>query len=274
MSLLDFLPHVTTRIEAVKPNGETSIGTGFFFGFSVPGKGEMVTVLTNKHVVEGATKATIFVSRANGDQPAYGTFNSWTISDFDKIVVGHPTPEVDLAAFPVGAVLNQMAAAGTPPFIKGFALVNIPAEKDIAALTAVEDILMIGYPTGIWDKTNNLPVIRRGITATPYARDYEGRPEFMIDAACFPGSSGSPVVIANQGSWADKDGGISMGTRFYLLGLLWGGPQYTAEGKIIPKPAPTAIVPVSVSQIPTNLGYCVKSRMIRDLEPILLAKFG
>jgi hypothetical protein len=31
------------------------------------------------------------------------------------------------------------------------------------------------------------------------ALDDEGKPEFVIDAACFPGSSGSPIMVANGG---------------------------------------------------------------------------
>lgn len=274
MSIFDQLPHTTSRIEAFTLAGGQSIGTGFFFNFEVPGKGIMTTLVTNKHVVQGAINARIYLSRANGQEPQFGKFNSWDISEFAKIVVGHPDPKVDLAAFPIGEILHQMDQAGTPAYYRGFGLANIPTEAEVRSLTAIENVLMVGYPTGIWDQSNNLPIVRRGITATPYARDYDGRPEFMIDCACFPGSSGSPVVIADNGSYAIKGGGIAIGSRFHLLGLLWGGPQYTAEGKIIAKPVPTSAVPVSVSQIPTNLGFCIKSRMIRDLLPLLLARFG
>ncbi|NRP70710.1 hypothetical protein ILFOPFJJ_01591 [Ensifer psoraleae] len=273
MSMFDQLPHTTSRIETFTPAGEQSIGTGFFFNFEVAGKGTMTTLITNKHVVHGANRARIYISRADGDQPFFGQFNSWDIEGFDQMIVGHPDPSVDLAAFPVGAILNEMEKAATPAYYRGFSLANIPTESEINSLTAIENILMIGYPTGIWDQSNNLPVVRRGITATPFARDYNGRPEFMIDCACFPGSSGSPVMIADNGSYAMKDGGIAIGSRFHLLGLLWGGPQYNAEGEIVVKPVPTSTVPVSVSKIPTNLGYCVKSRMIRDLAPILEARF-
>jgi len=72
---------------------------------------------------------------------------------------------------------------------------------------------MVGYPVGIWDSANNMPVIRRGITATHPGKDYEGKSEFMIDAACFPGSSGSPVFLFNLGSYPQKAGGIVIGTR-------------------------------------------------------------
>ncbi|RVN99992.1 S1 family peptidase [Sinorhizobium meliloti] len=272
--MYDQLPHITSRIETLTPAGIQSVGTGFFFGFDLGDNESLVLLLTNKHVVDGANRARIYLSRANGNEPAFGAINAWEITEFDQLVVRHPNPSVDLAAFPVGGVLNDMSRAGTPAYFRSLGLNNIPTDEQAEQLTAIEEILMIGYPIGVWDETNNLPIVRRGITATPYARDYNGAPEFMIDCACFPGSSGSPVMIANNGSFPRKDGSIAIGSRFHLLGLLWGGPQYTAQGNIVARPVPTAMAPVAMSQIPTNLGFCVKSRMIRDLEPMVRARYG
>ena len=273
MNLLDALPHLTSRIEAYDAAGRQSIGTGFFFGFRIDNDNSFIALITNKHVLHGAKNAIINVSRMKDGQPSFGEYNKWTIEGVDKNIVGHPDPAIDIAGFPVGSILNQMVDAGQPPFFQHLQAENIPSDKAIQSLSAVEDILMIGYPTGVWDSTHNIPIIRRGITATPYARDYEGRPEFMIDCACFPGSSGSPVIIASQGSYPMKDGGIAMGTRLFLLGLLWGGPQYTAEGEIVARPAPTSVVPVSISRIPTNLGFCLKAHLILDLFPLFKIKY-
>ena len=127
---------------------------------------------------------------------------------------------------------------------------------------------MIGYPNGIWDEINNLPVFRKGITATHPAKNYNGRDEFMIDAACFPGSSGSPVLLYNLGSYARKDGGTVIGTRIKFLGILYAGPQHTATGEIKIVPVPTQNVPVAVSRIPNNLGNVIKSKKLLDFEEI------
>lgn len=133
-------------------------------------------------------------------------------------------------------------------------------------LNAVEDILMIGYPNGLWDKKNNLPIVRRGITATPPYLDFEGRPDFMIDCACFPGSSGSPVILFNYGAYPTKNGNFVIGGRVKLLGILWGGPQYLAPGVVEAVPIPTAVQQVAVSRIPNNLGYCVKAEQLLAFE--------
>jgi len=43
---------------------------------------------------------------------------------------------------------------------------------------SIEDIYMVGYPNGIWDKLNNTPIVRRGISATPLNQKFEGTNRF------------------------------------------------------------------------------------------------
>src|SRR5439155_8993915 len=75
---------------------------------------------------------------------------------------------------------------------------------DLTAFDAVEDIVMVGYPSGLWDSTNNYPLVRRGITASHPGIDFEGKPQIAIDMACFEGSSGSPVLLPYDPSRAKR----------------------------------------------------------------------
>ena len=130
---------------------------------------------------------------------------------------------------------------------------------------------MIGYPNGIWDEKNNMPIVRRGITATNPKHDYNGLPIFVIDCACFPGSSGSPVLIFDQGGYLDAKGNLNLGGgRVILLGVLFAGPQHVAEGEIQTIEVPLAQVPISLSKIPNNLGFVVKSQKIADFRKMLI----
>lgn len=104
------------------------------------------------------------------------------------------------------------------------------------------------------------------MTATPPYIDFDGRPEFIIDCACFPGSSGSPVLLYNAGTHVQKDGNLAIGPRIKLLGILWGGPQYSALGVIQAVPIPTAVQHVAVARIPNNLGFCVKAEQLLAFE--------
>ena len=128
---------------------------------------------------------------------------------------------------------------------------------------------MVGYPNGIWDKSNNLPIIRRGITATHPLLAYEGRKKFMIDAACFPGSSGSPVFIYEDGMFRSSENSYSPGTRVALIGILYAGPQFTANGTLEPRPIPHSLTEVPVMQIPMNLGYVISIEEIDVIGNLL-----
>lgn len=91
----------------------------------------------------------------------------------------------------------------------------------------------------------------------------------MIDAACFPGSSGSPVFLANIGSFVDASGALCAGSRIALLGTLYAGPQHTATGEVRVVNVPTANKPISISSIPNNIGLVIHASKLDDFEPIL-----
>jgi V8-like Glu-specific endopeptidase len=270
------LTHSTVRIECETAEG-MSTGTGFFFNTLDDGKRRVPVIITNKHVISGARRGWFHLTKRKSDgAPDVGKHLRIEVPDFEKRWLLHRDTRVDLAAMPVGPLLHETSAAGHQFFMINLDKSLIPSATELAELSALEDVIMIGYPNGIWDSVNNLPVIRRGVTATHPNLDYEGRREFMIDAACFPGSSGSPVFLYNVGSWADRSGNTIMGgTRVKLLGVLYAGPQHTATGEIRIVNVPTKETPVSISRIPNNLGLIIKaSRLLEfddDVRPLVPA---
>jgi hypothetical protein len=264
MSALDQLVHMTVRIEC--DLGRSS-GTGFIFNFCQQAGRHVPAIVTNKHVIAGARLGAFHMTVAENGGPKYGEHVRVALDGFEARWVKHPNPDVDLAAFPLAPVLQAGRAQGTPLFHNA-ASKNLMADAAFMnELNAIEDVVMVGYPNGLWDKKNNLPIARRGVTATPPYLDFEGRPEFMIDCACFPGSSGSPVFLYHIGSYVNKSQNkVTLGGRIKLLGILWGGPQYLAPGVIKAVPIPTAVQQMAVSRIPNNLGYCVKAEQLLAFE--------
>ena len=249
------LTYSTVRIECELQDGGLSTGTGFFFRFAEQQAGHVPAIVTNKHVIEGAKRAKIHFSLAgvNG-LPLTASHTAIIIDDFQSAWLPHPDSSIDLCIMPIAPLLNQATQEGNRVFFITLEKSLIPLPEELAGLTALEDIIMIGYPNGIWDSVNNMPIIRKGITATHPNLDYNGKKEFMIDAACFPGSSGSPVFLFNLGTYATKSGPTVVGSRIKLLGVLYGGPQYTATGEIEIVDVPTQQKVVAFSRIPNNLG--------------------
>jgi hypothetical protein len=265
------LTHATARIECTLMDGSRSTGSGFFFQFLRHGDQHVPAIVTNKHVVAGSKigQFSLTLRRPDGG-PQIGKHISLELDKFESRWIQHPSPEVDLAIMPIAPLLEEAGKQGHTFFFVALDSSLIMSDAELSDLSAIEDVVMIGYPNGIWDAVNNMLVIRRGVTATHPNLDYEGRREFMIDAACFPGSSGSPVFLYNVGGWADRQGNMMMGgIRVKLLGALYAGPQHTAEGDIHIVNVPTQQKPVALSRIPNNLGLVIKASRLLDFDDVL-----
>ncbi len=68
----------------------------------------------------------------------------------------------------------------------------------------------------------------------------------------------------------DAKGKLNLGgSRLILLGVLYAGPQHIAQGEIQTIDIPLTHIPISLSKIPNNLGFVVKSQKINDFKAIL-----
>lgn len=128
---------------------------------------------------------------------------------------------------------------------------------------------MIGYPIGLHDEVNNLPIFRKGYTASHPALSFNEEGIGLVDMACFPGSSGSPIFILNEGSYRNSSG-VVIGNRLIFLGILFAGPTYDATGKIIMKEIDTKLTLIPSVEIMTNLGYYIQAKAILDFKEMII----
>jgi hypothetical protein len=269
LHLSEEMGFTTVRLEGHSTGGGVSTGTGFLYCVAAgPGR-ETVAIVTNKHVF--ATAATlefhVCVADASGD-PISGRYYTLQLSELQNAIISHPNPDIDLCALPCAGMIAHAQSQGARLFFRCFNRSHLPSATDEAGFAALEPILMVGYPNGLWDRVNNRPLFRRGVTATQPSIDLNGRGEFLIDAACFPGSSGSPVMLWREPGYMDRFGNIQMtGTKPKLLGALYGGPVANVAGELVLEPAATPLTQRILTDIPINLGLVVKSRYIVDLEP-------
>jgi len=253
-------------------SAESWSGTGFVY--TVPtDKGEVQVLVSNKHVLADAHELTVRFVRGdpqNATAPLLGQATEITITDSNSLVVGHPDPAVDVAVMPLGPVIDAMAKAGAPPFFRSLPPDLLLTDARAAELDSIEEIGFVGYPNAVFDTKNFTPVARRGTTATPIVLDYRGEPAFLVDAAVFPGSSGSPVFLSDTGTYRSRDGATVVGSRFYLLGVLAAVHMAQVDGRVAALPA-TKMVQVNT---PIGLGIVYRAQTIDVCVDLMLGKWG
>ncbi len=274
------LLYSTIQIIAHDANGRKSSGTAFFFEFDADGYGDekcIPVLVTNCHVISGATDITFFVHEASEDEsaPKVVSFDV-TLADnakedaVEKQWIKHPGG-ADLCVMPIAQLKKAAEYTGKKFFYAPFHERMLPTQAKLKSLTVLEDIVMLGAPIGLWDEVNNFPLLRRGMTASHPAIDFNGKPEGVVDIAAFPGSSGSPILMPKLvGFQSDANIQVNFDHDFTLLGILWGGPQFTVAGEIRIVNIPTTARPIASTMIPVHLGYYIKATELLEIKKTLL----
>lgn len=264
--------YTTLRIVA-KTNAGNNYGTGFIYDFrNVNDSAHFPFIVTNKHVVKDNESIEFVMHEGKLTDPDnFVPINSHipvVLNRSEQNVLNHPSDEVDLCAIALVPALNKIEKEGRNAWYRTFDFSFLPTEEELRMISVGEDVLMAGYPIGLWDEVNNLPILRRGIAASLPSSDFKGKSWSAVDIAVFPGSSGSPLIIKIP-SGPNPRLGIITEHKAKLLGVLFGGPVHNAEGEVSVVEIPTAAKAVSFTKTMIHLGYCVKSKEINELEKLL-----
>lgn len=264
----EFIIRTTIRIEVLTKDGLTASGTGFFYQFQID-DANVPVIITNKHVVKDAVEGYMFFSVCDeSGKIIESKKHRLTITDFEKSWIMHPDSNIDLCILPIAEILKHSSVNKWNLVCHFLMKENIIDDNIVNELSRLEDVTIVGYPDGIWDSYNNLPIVRRGITATPIQFNFENEPKFLIDAAIYGGSSGSPVFIFNQGSYSINNT-LYAGSRLMLIGIVFAVAQHTVTGDLRIVDVPTNCIPQAVTNIPNNLGVVIKAKKILDFESII-----
>ena len=285
----ELLSYVTVRLSCVRANG-ISYGTGFFYDIphvTNPAL-HLPVIVSNRHVVKDVRETIIIFTLA--DTNSLPSSETYTLKIDNRAFpwIGHPDASVDLSVLPIVPALNHMQSQGKRPFFFSLNSSYIPDDEYLKSITQTDEVIMIGYPGGLWDNANNQPIFRKGILATSPRKDFGGRREFLIDMPVYWGSSGSPVLLFSDGMYFDRKSGSGMlGGRVKLLGVNCATITSTVSGKVVPVPVPTVVEDVVPTDntttgqpnnaasrfsleakmgVPNNIGIIIHASRLKEIE--------
>ncbi len=252
----------TVRIDVTYESGEQGGGTGFLFSHRVDDQ-EYRFVVTNKHVVMNVKEGSICFLKKKDGKPSLGDGFRMAIHYWTECWFGHPDPSVDIAICPLLPIEKDIQDKhGVELYWRIIESSLLPTPQQQAELDAVEPVTFVGYPNGIWDRKNLLPIARRGFTASPASVDFEGNPCFLIDASVFGGSSGSPVYLADQNVHLTRNGHPIVKPRLFFLGVVASVLYQNQMNEIVQTFVPTNLKLQAKFQEKIDLGIVYKARTV------------
>lgn len=259
-SMIQRLTYSTSLIESLDKYNYQYKASSFFYFLTL--ENEKVPVLvTNRHVVRDKVIMHATISQVSADNtPVLGNYFNLDINcGSDKTIYKHPNDNIDLAVIDLRPYLQKLPQ--NKYFSDFLNQTEIITAGDLKRMHAMQEIIMIGYPNGIFDGVHKLPVFRKGIAATNPAVDYNGEKCFLIDTSCFPGSSGSPVFsYENDTLGVDAEGYLTSFSGFHLMGILSAGYQNSVMGQVIDSRGVVKL------DMPNNLGIVIKASCLDDFK--------
>lgn len=218
---VDTISLSTTPVFLFKGKKLVSQGTGFFYVHNQE-KNSILFLVTNHHVLTGSSPSEnklpigdniSFQFHLSEEDP--GKTKSVCLSLFTKdgkpVWINNPSyPDADLAVIPI-----------VPILFDGCKVFGISEEwvKGNLMIRPTTNVTLVGYPYGLYDEKNSLPIWKTGSVASEPKMDFNGKPLFLVDVSAFPGMSGSPVFAISYGMYETEEGATTVGGIRKFMGI-------------------------------------------------------
>lgn len=259
----------TVRVDIVQEDGSEGSGTAFLVSHR-HSRGTSVFIVTNRHLVEGVRRGGLVFTHGKHGKPLMGQSFQLNIEDFSHAWFVHPDAGVDLAIIPFRPLEAAAQDQGVELYYQVIDTAAVPDETTVRALDALEEVLFVGYPNGVWDQVNLMPILRRGTTATPVMLNFEGRAEFLVDAAVYPGSSGSPVFMRVPEHSVSRQ---RSSDRLLFMGVVAAVFFREEANHLVSAPVPANNTGMVMGSEMIDLGLVIKSQAVVDVIEAYLRRW-
>jgi len=259
----------TVRIDTELEDGSAGSGTAFIINHRHD-RGSTPFIVTNRHLVEGVRRGGLVFTQQRDGRPVFGRRFALDIDDFPAAWFYHPDAQTDLAIIPLRPLERAARDLGIELYYHPIDSRSFPDPAQVRDFDALEEVLFVGYPSGIWDQVNLMPILRRGTTATPLEIDFEGRKQFLIDAAVYPGSSGSPVFVVRDDPLRARGEGAR---TIWFVGVVAAVFFREEQNHIASAPVPASQGDGGMVTEMIDLGLILKAESVRELADVFVKRW-
>lgn len=239
--LEEFL-YSTVRISSHQNNGHISNGTGFFYRLeSNPDKPVLVC---NKHLMDNTESSSISFHLADNNGKVTTEEYILTVGNINSICAFHNDEANDICIINIFNIFSHFQEKNLNLYYNCITDKMIPNKETIQDIALGSDVYLLGYPDDLYDQYNKLPILRKGVIATPYSMPYNGTNTFLVDVAIYNGSSGSPILCNSNNNILFL--GVQKAMHLHEIGV---------NSKFI----------TTYIKIPNNLGLVTKSNILLNL---------
>ena len=187
----DKIKYLTVLIKNTDENGVESLGTGFFIKFNIDGK-PVPVIVTVKHVIENAKETYMFFHyKPNGGKHIavlqFPCKEKWIFSK-----------QSELCCCPLHTLNEEfLELTGSNIYACFLNEKNILKKEELNNIDAVSEVIMAGYPAGVYSSPFVYPVLRKGNLAAAPSDNIVNQKGYA-DIASVGGSSGSPLLLYGE----------------------------------------------------------------------------
>jgi len=209
------LMHATVQLEQPLGDGTRTVGTGFLISDTGPDGRPRTVLVTANHVFSGMPGATARIGYRISNADGSWSYSPQPLRIRDQ--AGHELwthhPSRDVAAIVITA---------PPEFAKAAVPKEYLASDETLTRNRVEagdEMMALGFPRGLAANQAGFPILRSGHVASYPVVPAKIFPTFLLDFAVFPGNSGGPVFMTDQGRRANPQPADGQPPEF-IAGLL------------------------------------------------------
>lgn len=209
------LMHATVQLEQPLGDGTRTVGTGFLISDTGPDGRPRTVLVTANHVFSGMPGANARIGYRVEHADGSWSYSPQPLRIRDE--AGHELwthhPSRDVAA---------IAITAPPEFAKAAIPKAYLASDETFTSNRVEagdEMMALGFPRGLAANQAGFPILRSGKVASYPVAPAKIFPTFLLDFSVFPGNSGGPVFMTDQGRRANAQPAGGQPSAF-IAGLL------------------------------------------------------